>query len=220
VAKQRARGNLLLSRVAVVSVAAGICLAAFGQHQHRWSPPPLPPGWAAVPGAAAGYSRVLARPMPRSVPVQVRIPAIGVDAHIISLGLGADDTVAVPPLSEPFLVGWYTGGSSPGQRGPAVLLGHVDSYAVGPAVFYRLGEVRPGDLIYVALADQQTAVFKVASVALYPKQDFPAAQVYGSTRQPALRLVTCGGAFDSYTRHYVGNVVAFAIYLGSGPTVN
>lgn len=219
-ARQRARGNSLLSRLAAVSVATGICLAAFGQHQHRWSPPPVPPGWAAVPGATAGYGRVLARPMPRSVPVQVRIPAIGVDADIISLGLDAGGTVAVPPLSRPFLVGWYTGGSSPGQRGPAVLLGHVDSYAVGPAVFYRLGEVRPGDLVYVALADQRTAVFKVSSVALYLKRDFPAAQVYGPTRGPALRLVTCGGAFDNSTRHYEGNVVAFAIYLGSGPTVH
>ena len=122
--------------------------------------------------------------------------------------------MAVPPLSTPFLTSWYDRGSAPGQDGPAVLLGHVDAAGVGPAVFYKLGDLVPGDLVYITRRDHQTAVFRVTAVALYPEQDFPAKQVYSFTPGPTLRLITCGGDFDAQTRHYLGRTIAFAVYAG------
>jgi hypothetical protein len=99
--------------------------------------------------------------------------------------------------------------------GPAVLAGHVDSARVGPAVFYKLGDLAPGNLVYVTRADHRTAVFRVTSVALYPQQHFPSQQVYGPTPGPALRLVTCGGDFDEQTRLYLDRTIAFAVYAGA-----
>ena len=96
----------------------------------------------------------------------------------------------------------------------AVIVGHVDAAGVGPAVFYELGELRPGDRIYVSLADGRVAMFAVRAAALYPKTGFPAAAVYGYTSQSSLRLITCGGIFDPRTGHYLSNIVVFASNLG------
>jgi len=155
--------------------------------------------------------------MSRSVPVAVVIPAIGVRARIIPLGLDPHGAVAVPPLDTPFLTSWYDGGSAPGQAGPAVLLGHVDSAAVGPAVFYRLGDLRPGDLVYVTRSDRRTAVFSIDSVAMYSQSGFPTGKVYGFTPRPTLRLITCGGTFDERSHLYVDRIIAFAVYEGQEP---
>ena len=160
--------------------------------------------------------------MPRAVPETLGIPAIGVRARVIALGLDARGGVAVPPLSTPFLVGWYDLGAAPGQAGAAVLLGHVDAAAVGPAVFYLLGKMRPGNRVYVTRADRKVAEFRVTSVALYPQEDFPASLVYAKTRQPTLRLITCGGQFDRRTHLYLGSTIVFADFVtalpaGAGP---
>jgi sortase (surface protein transpeptidase) len=152
--------------------------------------------------------------MSRSIPVVVRIPAIGVRARIIPLGVYPDGEVAVPSLSTPFLTSWYDRGPTPGQPGAAVLLGHVDAAGVGPAVFYRLGDLRPGDLVYVTRRDRRTAVFRVTSVRMYPRNAFPAMRVYGPTRRPALRLVTCGGQFDWATHSYLDRTIVFADFAG------
>lgn len=155
-----------------------------------------------------------ATPMARSAPVAIYIPHIGVRAKIISLGLTSGGTVRVPPLARPFLTSWYDRGPTPGTPGAAVIFGHVDSAAVGPAVFYRLGDLRPGDLVYVTLKDQRTALFRVYSAALYQKAEFPDQAIYGYTSWPSLRLVTCGGQFDRATSHYLSNTVVFAQYVG------
>jgi hypothetical protein len=152
--------------------------------------------------------------MARSIPASLYVPRIQVRAKIISLGLTPRGAAAVPPLASPFLTSWYDGGPTPGQPGTAVIFGHVDSARVGPAVFYNLGNLRPGDLVYVTLEDRQTAVFRVYSAALYPKASFPARTVYGYTSWPTLRLITCGGEFDKATGHYLGNTVVFAEYTG------
>ena len=160
------------------------------------------------------------RPIPsaqylaRSVPVTVAIPAIKVSARVIPVGLTASGAVAVPSLSHPFLAGWFDAGPAPGQPGSAVIVGHVDAAAVGPAVFYDLGRLRPGQRIYVRLADSRTAIFVVSAAALYPKASFPASVVYAPTRLPTLRLITCGGSFDARTGHYLGSVVVYADYAG------
>ena len=209
------------------SMAAGIALAFAGRHTLRWSPPPFPPRSEALPAAAlpagsapAAQSRPREpgggplAPMARSVPLALAIPAIRVRAKIIALGLRPDGSPAVPPLSTPFVTSWYDPGPTPGATGAAVIFGHVDSAAVGPAVFYDLGRLRTGDLVDVTLADRRTAVFRVYGAGLYLKTDFPSLGVYGYTRWPTLRLITCGGGFDRRSGQYLGNVVVFAEYVG------
>jgi hypothetical protein len=175
---------------------------------------PVSPAAARPAPVAGAAARTAAAGAARSAPVTVRIPAIGVAAKIISVGLNGHGGVAVPPLATPMLVGWYDRGAAPGQAGAAVLLGHVDSALTGPAVFYKLGELRPGNLVYVTRKDNRTVVFTVTSVALYPETDFPSLRVYGFTAAPTLRLVTCGGDFDWQTHHYLDRTVVFARYAG------
>jgi hypothetical protein len=224
----------LINGLIVGSIVIGVFLAFLGSHTLRWSPPPAPPKWEAPsrhqPGPAGAAAaardrpagrparppddRLQATPMARSVPVAIDIPHIGVQAKIISLGLAAGGVVRVPPLTRPFITSWYDRGPTPGTPGAAVIFGHVDSAAVGPAVFYRLGDLRPGDLVYVTLKDRRTALFRVYSAALYRKAEFPDQAIYGYTSWPSLRLVTCGGQFDAATGHYLSNTVVFAQYVG------
>jgi hypothetical protein len=213
----------------VASIAGGVILAFAGSHTLRWSPPPFPPRSEALPAApappdqaarhrgrpaAAGGPGYPPQPMGRSVPLSLAIPRIGVRAKIIPLGLQADGSPGVPPLTTPFVTSWYDAGPTPGSPGAAVIYGHVDSAAVGPAVFYDLGRLRTGNLVDVTLADRRTAVFRVYGAGLYLKTDFPTLGVYGYTRWPTLRLITCGGEFDRRTGQYLGNVVVFAEYVG------
>jgi Sortase domain len=150
---------------------------------------------------------------PTAVPVRLRIPAIGVDTGLLRLGRAADGTVEVPPPGphEWDMAGWYNGpgGTRPGDAGSAVMLGHVDSKR-GPAVFYRLRDLRPGDQLEVLRADRTTVRFRVDRVELYPKSRFPTDDVYYPTGKPKLRLVTCGGSFDDAVHHYRSNVIVFA----------
>jgi sortase (surface protein transpeptidase) len=141
--------------------------------------------------------------------VHLEIPRIGVDTDLMELGLNADGTVMVPPTEPHALAGWYRYLAVPGEPGPAVILGHVDTYD-GPGVFYRLRDLHASDSVIVELADGRSAVFAVDSVRTYPKREFPAEAVYGSTAEPVLRLVTCGGTFDRTRRTYLSNVVVFA----------
>jgi hypothetical protein len=128
---------------------------------------------------------------------------------VIPVGLNPDGTVGVPPLDDGAPVGWYRYLAAPGDAGPAVLLGHVDTYR-GPAVFYRIHELRPGDAIHIQRADGRSVEFTVDSVRAYPKAQFPAQAVYGPSAEPVLRLVTCGGTFDRKRRTYLSNVVVYA----------
>ncbi len=145
----------------------------------------------------------------RSVPVSVRIPAIGVSAPVMKLGKNPDGTVQVPPLADHNLTGWYQYGPAPGQPGPAVILGHVDS-VTGISVFYHLKDLRRGDRIYVTLADEKVAAFAVDGVQKAAKDAFPTAAVYAEGDYPGLRLITCGGPFDPTNGHYLDNIVIYA----------
>jgi Sortase domain len=139
-------------------------------------------------------------------PVWLAIPAIGVRTRLAPLGLTPQGTLQVPGNTAE--AGWYTGGPRPGQFGPAVIAGHIDSYT-GPAVFFRLRLVRPGDLVYVRRAGGSRAVFRVYATREFAKDRFPTALVYGATPDAELRLITCGGAFDYATGSYLSNVVVF-----------
>jgi sortase (surface protein transpeptidase) len=144
-------------------------------------------------------------------PVRIEIPRIHVASDLDRLGRAPDKTVQVPSRWE--VAGWYARGTRPGDPGSAVILGHVDSTS-GPAVFYRLRELRPGDRVEVVQAGGSRIAFTVERVEQYPKRRFPTAEVYYPTLEPMLRLVTCGGAFNYATRHYTDNVIVFASLRG------
>jgi sortase (surface protein transpeptidase) len=143
-----------------------------------------------------------------AVPVRLRIPSIDVDTGLEALGRAADQSIEVP--RHPSSAGWWAGGPRPGQVGPAVILGHVDS-RTGPAVFFRLGELEAGDEVLIEREDGTTARFLVTRLDRYHKSEFPGELVYYPTVEPELRLVTCGGPFDPSTGHYRDNLVVFAV---------
>jgi Sortase domain len=209
------RARIRLSGLAGAALLAGgaaaIAVAVLAQ-QHAPSPA----------ASAAGTVGPAARREPslrRSSPVSVAIPAIGVRSQLLRLGLNPDGTIQVPDLSTSAdEAAWYKYSVTPGQIGTAVIEGHVDS-EVGPAVFYRLGALHPGDHIDVTLSDRMTAVFRVTGVREYAKADFPTEMIYGRTNYASLRLVTCGGTFDYATGHYLSSVVVFASLVSSARSV-
>jgi len=162
------------------------------------------PAAAVAPRPAAAARRPRRRP---GRPVHVAIPAIGVHAAIVPLGLNRDRTLQTP--TNVAQAGWWSGGPRPGARGAAVVVGHVDSTS-GPGVFYALRALRRGDAIAVTGADGRVQRFVVQHLARYAKDRFPTAAVYGPFHRPRLRLITCGGAFDTATGHYRDNTVVFA----------
>ncbi len=224
------RGRHLLTAAGVALAAAG--LAAVLVAVRAQADPPEPPASAATPvSSPAGTDRAPtgrgSRPrtttgsaparvpvLPAAEPTRLSIPAIGVASEVRPLGLNPDRTVQVPPLGESY-AGWYRHSPSPGQLGPSVILGHVDSEGAGPGVFFSLGALRPGDTVAVTRADNAVAVFRVDRVVQYAKAQFPTAEVYGNTDRPALRLITCGGRFDPATLSYDDNVVAYASLVSS-----
>jgi LPXTG-site transpeptidase (sortase) family protein len=137
---------------------------------------------------------------------RVIIPAIGVKAPLIKLGLNSDDTLQVP--SRPQVTGWWTGGARPGGRGAAVIVGHIDSQS-GPAVFHNIGKLRPGDRVTVVQKSGRRATYGVSGQMRVPKNNFPADQVYTDTSQRVLRLITCTGEFDDARGHYRDNLIVF-----------
>jgi sortase (surface protein transpeptidase) len=147
--------------------------------------------------------------VPASDPTTLTIPAIGVRAPVGQVALAGDGTIETPPLDQPALTAWYREGPTPGEPGSAVVLGHVDS-RTGPVVFFRLRELKPGDRIEVIRKDGSTVVFAVDSVGSVPKSKFPTEQVYGDQQGAVLRLITCGGDFDSGRGSYRDNVIASA----------
>ena len=180
--------------------------------------PPAPTSSSAAPMStipppvvAAPTPTDLPTAAPVEVPVSVRIPAIGVDSELLSLGSNDDGTIKVPePGPDYDKAAWFNGSPRPGQRGPAVLEGHVDSKKNGPSVFYDLGKVEVGDQIEVTRADGTMAGFTVYETRVVPKDQFPTLAVYGNTAGPELRVITCGGPFDSSVRSYEDNIVVFA----------
>jgi hypothetical protein len=145
--------------------------------------------------------------MSRSRPLMLRIPAIDVTSALIRLGLRPDGTMQVPPKGFP--AGWFTGAPTPGERGPAIIVGHVD-WAGRPGVFGRLHQLSPGSAIEVGRADGTVAHFRITAVRSFDKDAFPTDLVYGNLDRAALRLITCGGSFDRRRHSYRDNVIVFA----------
>ena len=143
-------------------------------------------------------------------PVRVRIPAIDVESEIIDLGLNEDGTLEVPKDWDQ--TGWYTGRSVPGNMGPGVVVGHIDSRS-GPAVFFRLRDLKVGNMVEIYRSDGTVALFRVSETVMVLKDDFPTDQVYGPTSEPTLRLITCGGDFDRSIESYKGNLIVYAEHI-------
>ena len=190
-------------------VALALLIAACGRSEplaDEAPPAPIPvPAETATPAPHHGKHHTRVKRAPR--PVRVRIAAIGINAPLIPLGLDANRALEVPERFD--VAGWWSGGYRPGEPGPAVIAGHVDS-KTGPAIFYRLRDLKRGDEVMVDRRDGSVARFLVTRVGHYAKTAFPTKEVYGPTSRPALRLITCSGDFDRSTGHYVDNTVVFA----------
>lgn len=192
-----------------VLLAAGLLVGACGT-----TPPQSAPAVTTSTAAAAtttGISPAAVAPpsLAASTPVSVDIPKIGAHSSLVQLGLNADQTIEVPPVSTPMQAGWYKLGPTPGEIGPAVILGHVDGNKQA-GIFYRLHELAAGDKVSVGRQDGSTATFTVQKVERDAKDAFPTDAVYGDTSTADLRVITCGGAFDSKAHSYVDNIIVFA----------
>jgi sortase (surface protein transpeptidase) len=198
---------------AAIAATCGLLLTRHGAPGLR--PAPVA-GLAAQPVFPAPAAPIVAaaqtaQPPPVAAPAALAIPEIGVSTPLLTLGLTANGTVQVPPTAS--VAGWYTRSPRPGAVGPAIIVGHIDSRQ-GPGVFFRLPVLRPGDPIFIRRSDGTTIEFRVTAVQSYLKDHFPTEAVYGPTPDPELRLITCGGAFDSATGHYLSNTVVYATEPG------
>ena len=200
---------------AAFALAAGLAVIVGGTAGlllTRHSTPALRPVAAGVAALPAPTGPIVAPPLladPRPVarPVLLTIPLIGVSTQLVTLGLTGSGALQVP--SSTSVAGWYMGSAKPGAIGSAIIVGHIDS-ASGPGVFFRLSELRAGDMVYVKRSDGTLVEFRVTSVQMYLKDRFPTEAVYRPTPDAELRLITCGGAFDSATGHYLSNTVVYA----------
>ncbi|MFB4294884.1 class F sortase [Nonomuraea sp. ATR24] len=195
--------------LAVLLVGTGLFLVL--------SPRPGPPSAMPQHPAATSAGAPPAAALPRSVPTRLRVPAIGVDAQVVAMGLNPDGTAGEPPLSRPDLVSWFSDGAAPGQIGVSAFYGHVDSRRSGPAVFYRVAQLTPGAAVQVSRRDGRTATFEIYAVERYAKTDFPTDRVYAHTGRSEIRLITCGGTFDPAKGSYRDNIVAFGSLVTPRP---
>lgn len=198
------------SRAPLRATAAAllICVPLLGPFDLFGAAEPEAVTGADVPLASAARVVRVDQPAPAARPTGLTVPAIGLAVPALDdLGIAGDGRLQAP---EDFgAVGWYTGGVAPGDPGPAVLVGHVDSWQ-GPAVFFRIRELTPGAEILVPRADGSTVRFVVDAVEQYPKDGFPTDRVYGPTADAQLRLITCGGSFDRAAKSYRDNIVVYA----------
>ncbi|MER5209457.1 class F sortase [Streptomyces sp. NPDC002838] len=209
----RRLGNAAIAAVTAVALCSGAWLLRSGAATH--APPQPSAAEAHTKAPAEAHAEPSAAPaLPPSPPDRIRIPSIRVNAPLMGLGLTPTGSLEVPPAAKKNLAGWYEAGTTPGERGTAIVAGHVDN-ADGPAVFYDLGALKKGAAIEVDRRDGAVAVFAVDAVEVYAAKDFPDEKVYGAAARPELRVITCGGDYSRSTG-YQGNVVVFAHLTGSG----
>lgn len=211
----RSPGRALLWPLAAVGLGILLIYNSFGTTSDAKPAAPLVAAAPASPASpvpdAAGPGRTSGAgvTLPRAAPTRLKIRAIAVDAPFTPLSIGASGQLDVPPPDESNLVGWFREGVTPGERGTAIVAGHVDT-KTGPGVFLYLGSVRPGTLVDIAREDGSTVTFVVDSVESFSKTAFPDDRVYADTADAQLRLITCGGEYDKKTKDYKENVVVFA----------
>ncbi|MFJ8130597.1 class F sortase [Streptomyces hydrogenans] len=205
------RRRTLTAAVLLVAALAG-CSARGGATADT---PPARIAESAAPVPTGTASAAPVKPLARALPVRVQLPAAAVDARdVLDLGLNADGTVEVPSVAQADRIGWYGKGVTPGETGPAVLIGHFDT-ARGPAVLKDVSKVRVGDEITVTRADGTAAVFRVRELQQVDKDAFPTEKVYGDTRRPELRVITCGG--ELVDGHRPDNIILYADLVAARP---
>jgi Sortase domain len=209
----RERWWAAIAYVGLAAAIAGTCGLLLTRHGTGGLRPAPAAQVAAFPAPTGPIVATLpiGQPSPVAAPAALTIPEIGVRTRLTTLGLTAQGTVEVPTTTS--VAGWYTHSPRPGAVGPAIILGHIDSLQ-GPGVFFRLPELTPGDPIYIRRSDGSTVEFLVTAVQSYLKARFPTRAVYGPTPDAELRLITCGGAFDATTSHYLSNIVVYATEAG------
>ena len=180
------------------------------------SAPSKKPGRPGADDRAEDQADVAAEPrtLDYSAPVRVQVPSLGVSSTLEDLALDAEGQMEVPV--DPDKAGWFTPAPPPGVPGVSVIAGHV-TWNQDPVVFYRLGDLRPGDTIEVDRADGSTAVFTVDRIGQFPKSTFPTKAVYTPTEAAELRLITCGGEYDEERSRYLDNIVVWATMTSSVP---
>ncbi|WP_346110088.1 class F sortase [Nonomuraea maheshkhaliensis] len=171
-------------RVVLAGAVTGLVLVMFGKNMETGTTKPA----AAV------------------VPKSIDIPSIEVEAQLMKLGLQKNGEVELPPYEKPKVAGWYTGSAVPGEKGPSVIIGHVDT-KTAPAVFYKLRQLRKGQTVKVERSDGKVVSYKVDSIEQVHKDSFPSDRVY---LEDGLKLVTCGGKFDYATGEYLDNIIVYA----------
>ncbi|WP_372672072.1 class F sortase [Amycolatopsis kentuckyensis] len=202
------RGYWIALIVALLAALVVLALTLGGGPEPTTAQPPPAQPVAVNPEPADAVAA-----LPKSDPVSIDIPKIGAHSSLVPLGVNADNTIQVPPVTTPLQAGWYTYAPTPGEVGPAIVLGHVDgNHQKG--IFFRLKELTPGDRVSIARADGTTALFEVTKVHQVPKQEFEKEGVYDDTAGPELRLITCGGVFDRSAHNYVDNIVVYAHLIG------
>lgn len=218
------RRNLLVS-TAVAAVLLTGCGAPATPQAETSTPPSTSPSSTATPTADASASSPASAPstpatpapataaapdvLPESAPVSFSIPAIGAGSDLLALGLRENGSLEVPPDGPGAPASWYNQSPTPGEQGPAVLLGHVNATDGGPGVFANLRTLKAGDIIDITREDGTTASFAVERGEQYPKDNFPTLTVYGNTAGSELRLITCDG-YDPDTGLFDDNYVVYA----------
>jgi sortase (surface protein transpeptidase) len=210
--KKQAKKQLFMPRLSTAVMALGILgIAFFGLQMTgfgRSNPPVVNAQVNPINEVEAITEPEKLDYLPESVPTIVKIPAISVNTEIHEVGLLASGAIETPDLFSN-KVGWYKYGPTPGELGPSVLVGHVDTYK-GPSVFWNLSKLAPGDVIDVTRADGTTAKFAVSQITQYNQDSFQTDEVYGNIDYAGLRIITCGGSFNYITGRYSHNTVVFA----------
>ncbi|WP_234359707.1 MULTISPECIES: class F sortase [unclassified Plantactinospora] len=197
----------MIGPLAIVLVLVGVFATGAGLGQSAGGP------WRWLNGGTKEPPRDFPVLAP-SRPVKLAVPSIGVRAPVHRVGLADDGSIAVPALEKHNEAGWYDRGPTPGQFGPAIIVGHADT-RTGPSVFHDLAKLRPGARIEVTRQDRSVAIFEVNSVEHFDKDRLPTERVYGDFRRPWLRLITCGGRWVGGGTGYSDNIIAFAALVDS-----
>lgn len=196
--------NIIFSSILIIAGLAGIFIFAGSDNNKLESVS----SYSAPAPTNIESGNNIENSLPPSKPLRVKVSAADIDAPVMEVGQKKDKTMDVPPLFKN-VTGWYKYSPTPGEIGPSIIVGHVDTYK-GPSVFYKLQYLKKGDIISVFREDGRKIKFKVYGLQQFTKDNFPTEKVYGNTTDAELRLITCGGTFDHSTLEYSANTVVFA----------
>lgn len=216
-----ARGSLVLrvaflAGVALIATAALVTWGRWPQSAGRPDAGTIPDATAPRPPVAptpttpeATRSTGRMTPIGHRRPVALHIPSLRIDAKVVPVSVGQDGALGVP--DDPSRVGWWAKGPAPGDpTGTAVIDGHVDSAATGPGALFHLRDIKVGAEVVVD-AQGGPIHFRIAATREYAKASLPWQKIFDQSVRGRLVIVTCGGEFNSQTRNYLDNIVAYAV---------